>query len=695
MSYLYIIDNKDWNYESKYKYGYTENPIKRIVNSHEQHSYQSYYVKLYKIEKTEKYKINYKEYDKIISIISRNNEIITNIEDYYDIKLIYLRVINKYLVNNNSSTEFIYKSGIDILHNLLLNEFQLLGLNVSIVNIQDINIQITKEIKQKKYEISLNPFNHKKTNNIREYQQEIISCCLNIINNYNKVYLELATGGGKSYIVYNILNKIKPKTIIIFSPLDIIKNQNISKKYITILDNKYKIFSNCPNKIIDDNIIITSCTQSYKNIYDYIIKYDIKDICIWFDESHWALEEWSNCIDDNIKQFFLEDTNNISKRIFTSASPDKELVLKNKKIFGELYNPVKVYELIKDRWLCSINPYVFSINKNDPDIINYNLEGFKEKNKKYGFSFHSNCNNAYNLFMKHYNKYCNKETDIKPFLLLGESFREEHDIILDYNYKDVKIFETTSNSIAYVVKRFSIGYDFDKIDILFISDPKTAYKDIIQTIGRGMRPDKLGENGTNLYKILDLYLPVYIEESNNEYKNIIEVLRYLIYNIGLKYKNINFTNNIQKQNGNEITNNGNKYIGNEEVKGILLDLLKDCNKKIWNCKKITEHLCKNNIHNQKDYYDYYKNNPELAIPENIFIEYPEFIWYDTYKKDECPYYTKIECIEIIKNLYKTLSNNYERDNEKMKYLSKYDVKIPYNDSLWCFYGGLRSDYFID
>jgi superfamily II DNA or RNA helicase len=692
MSYIYIINNNDWNYESKYKYGYTENPITRIINSHEQHSYQSYYIKLYKIEKTDKYKINYKEYDKIISFIGRDQNIIKNIEEYYDIKLAYLRSINKFLVNNNGSTEFIYKSGVDILHNLLLNEYPLLGLNVSIVKIEDINIQITKKLDKKKYEILLNPFNHKKIINIREYQQKIITGCVDILYKNNKVYLELATGGGKSYIVYNILNIIKPKIIIIFSPLDIIKSQNISNKYITILDNKYKIFSNCPNKKIDENIIITLCTQSYKNIYDYIIKYNIEDICIWFDESHWAFEEWSK-YEDDIKEFFLENTNNISKRIFTSASPDKELVLKNKRIFGELYNPIKVCELIKDKWLCSINPYVFSMNKNDPDIINYNLEGFKDKNKKFGFSFHSNCNNAYNLFIKHYGKYKKNKTDIKPFLLLGDNFTEDYDIILDYDYKDVKIFETTPNSIAYVVKRFSIGYDFDKIDILFISDPKTAYKDIIQTIGRGMRPDKLGENGTNLYKILDVYLPVYIEEeSNNEYKNIIEVLRYLIYDIGLEYKNINFHNNIQKENDcNENLNDKDKYIGNEEVKGILLELLKIGNKKIWNCKSLTEHLCKNNIHNQKDYNEYYKNNPELAIPENIFIEYPDFIWYDTYKKDECPYYSKIDCIDIIKQLDNDDLYMYD-DEEKLKYFNNIDNKIP-TECLWGFYGGNRCNYF--
>lgn len=692
MSYFYIIDNKDWNYESKKKYGFTKNPIMRILNSHEQHSYQSHYIKLYYIEETKNYKINYKEYDKIISIISRNNEIITNIEDYYDIKFTYLRNINKYLVNNDGSTEFIYETGLDILHNLIINEFPLLGLNVSIVNIEDINIEITKEIKHKKYELLFNPFNHKKINNTREYQQIIISKCVDILNNKNKVYLELATGGGKSYIIYMVINIIKPKIIIIFSPLDIIKNQNISKKYISILDNKYKIFSKCPNKNIDDNIIITSCTQSYKNIYDYIIKYNIKDICIWFDESHWGFEEWSNCVDDNIKKFFLEDTNNISKRIFTSASPDKELVLKNKKIFGELYNPIKVCDLIKDKWLCSINPYVFSINKNDPDIITYNLDGFKDKNKMFGFSFHSNCDNAFNLFMKHYHIYKMNKTDIKPFLLLGDNFKEDYDIILDYDYKDVKIFETTPNSIGYVVKRFSIGYDFDKIDILFISDPKTAYKDIIQTIGRGMRSDKLGENGTNLYKKLDLYLPVYIEEEyNNEYKNIIEVLRYLICDIGLEYKNINFNNNIQNGNDGNKKIEGDKYIGNEEVKGILLDLLKNYNKKLWNCKKITEHLCKNNIHNQKDYNDYYKNNPELAIPENIFMEYPEFIWYDTYKKDECPYYSKIECIEIIKKLDNDDLYIYD-DDEKLKYFNNLDNKIPI-ECLWGFYGGNRYNYF--
>jgi superfamily II DNA or RNA helicase len=721
--YIYIIDNTDWNKEEKYKFGFTKNPINRILNSSEQHSYNSKYTKIYKVQETADYLVAYKEYDKIVSIIGRNDGIIDNIEEYYGKTFTYLRNIKKHLVNDGGSTEFIYKSGLEILHNLLVSEFQHLGLCVSVIDIsevQKINKKVLKALKNKAVTNTINPFNHKKVeviieceeyipepdkeiqyviaNTLRPYQLDIISGCVVCINKTNKVYLELATGGGKSFIVYNVFNIIKPKMIIIFAPLEIIKYQNISKKYTDILNTKYNILKDVPIGLVKDivpNTIIVSCTQSYKKVYDLIIANKLKDVCIWFDEAHWAFEEWASYITDDIKQFLLTDSTHISKRIYTSASPDKEHLLKNKDIFGTIYNPVKAQELIRDRWLCPIKPYVFSVNKNDPDIIYYNLEGFKEKNKGFGFSFHSNCNNAFSLFMKHYKLYKASKTDIRPFLLLGDNFKTtaDIDIALEYNYKDVKVFESSPNSIGYVVKRFSIGYDFNKIDIIFISDPKTSYKDIIQTIGRGMRPDKLGADGANLSKILDVYIPVYIDEDcNNEYTDIIEVLRYLIYDIGLEFKDINFNyKNKDKNDDSDNEINGDKYVGNEEVKGVLLDLLKNCNKKLWNCLKLTEHLLMKKIHNSKDYNDYRKNNPDLEIPENIFIEYPDFIWYDTYKDNECPYYTKKECIDVVKKLDNDDLYSYD-DDEKLIYFNKIDNKIP-NECLWGFYGGYRHSYF--
>jgi len=44
LEYIYIQQNNDWDYEKKYKFGYTSNPLQRIKNSHEQHSHKSNHI---------------------------------------------------------------------------------------------------------------------------------------------------------------------------------------------------------------------------------------------------------------------------------------------------------------------------------------------------------------------------------------------------------------------------------------------------------------------------------------------------------------------------------------------------------------------------------------------------------------------------------------------------------------------------
>ena len=82
--YIYISTNNDWNYEKKFKYGYTKNPLQRITNNHEAHSYLSTYIYVYKINITDNYKLTYTEFDKIISIISRDNDIINSLKKYFN-----------------------------------------------------------------------------------------------------------------------------------------------------------------------------------------------------------------------------------------------------------------------------------------------------------------------------------------------------------------------------------------------------------------------------------------------------------------------------------------------------------------------------------------------------------------------------------------------------------------------------------
>ena len=70
--------------------------------------------------------------------------------------------------------------------------------------------------------------------------------------------------------------------------------------------------------MIDNCNIYNYCYQSYKTVYDLILKNNIQELFIWFDEAHWTLDNWTNNKSDNIKQFFITDNIYIKYRLFTN-----------------------------------------------------------------------------------------------------------------------------------------------------------------------------------------------------------------------------------------------------------------------------------------------------------------------------------------------------------------------------------------
>jgi superfamily II DNA or RNA helicase len=751
--FLYIQENKDWLYENKYKYGITQDPYDRINT--DQHSHKTIYKALYEITKTDKYKIPYKEYDKIISIVSRNKDYILIFQKHYFEKFENLQNIHKYLVNDNGGTEFIYENGLEILENIILVEFNILGLNVRKIELNEIE-KINKSNKNDKdkfdEEFKLNlfkfilplslplslslplPLSPSVSSSslsslsssplslptsvpslplslplslpssplssplvpivIRGYQQIIINECLRQLIEYNKVYLELATGAGKSTISFSIFNILPNiKVIIIITPRKIITQQNISEKYFNIIKDKFKIHSDF-SKNSDKNIIISACIQSYKKIYNFIIKFNLTNILIWFDEAHYGLDDWCLTKNDEIKHFFLKDNDKITKRLFTSASPNKDLVILNKNIFGNLYNPIKVRELIKRKWLCNIIPYIYENDVKTSNTIQINLDIFTKLNKTTGLSFHNRCKNAFELFLKHYKLYIKNKTTIKPYLLLGDEFNHEmlNEISdnLEYDFMNIKEFDNDINNIGYSVMRINMGYDNKKVDILFLSDPKSSYKDNIQTFGRGMRPDQLGIDNTNLKKILHLILHVYIntDDDAKEYNKIKETIRYLLLDIELDIKHFIVNNKNVVNVNNKIINNSEILEENNNINLIFYDIYKK--DLIWTNKQIVIQLMRNDIHNYKDYINYQKNKI-LNLPSNLFEKFPNFKFSDTYRKGECPYYNKKECLKIIKKYEEELTLIFD-DDEKLEFLCKKDKKIP-NECLWHFYGDSKDDYF--
>ena len=398
MKYLYIQENKDWNIENKFKYGFTENPKNRIIS--EQHSSKSTYIALYECIETDRYLYKYKEYDKIIS--SLHNKTINDItqkELEFNIDLSKFKEIKDYLINDGGGTEFIHSNeGIELLDYIFINVFKEIGLNIRKLKKDEINA--INEIKYEKERIEND--NEIKEDKIvlRDYQVEIIKYGIDALITNHKFYLELATGAGKTTIIYYILNNIILKnidvfyTIIIFTPRINISSQNINDKYIKILKKPFNIYDKNKikrTKIFDKNSynIISCCIQSFQNIYDdLIIKHDINNIIIWFDEAHYTIETWLNSF-NTYKNFYLNDNERIIYRIFTSASPDKNVIKKNFNIFGELYQPISVRNLIKDKWLTPIQPHIMNFDdiidtddENDDDIDDEN-EFYYKSNKYY------------------------------------------------------------------------------------------------------------------------------------------------------------------------------------------------------------------------------------------------------------------------------------------------------------------------
>mgnify|MGYP003705943267 CR=1 FL=1 len=531
------------------------------------------------------------------------------------------------------------------------------------------------------------------TFNDRQYQLDIIEIGYNILMSLFKFYLELATGGGKSVIVFNIFKKIKPDTIVIFTPRKNINKQNISKKYLSLLGKSYNVYDNNSGKCFDNfykqgKNIIVACIQSYEKIYEYLTTYDMGDVFIWFDEAHWMVENWTNVKNDGniIIQYFLKNLS-IKYRMFTSASPNHELIKRNESIFGQLCSPIKVKKLIKDKWLCPILPHIFETNSQNTNVIQYCLQHFTKYQKSWGFSFHNNCINAGALFKIHYELYKNKSTNIKPFIDVSNSKELDlSEIRLNYDYTDINVFERTQNSMAYVVQKYSMGYDFDKIDYITVCDPKSSYKDIIQCIGRGTRPDKLGENGTNLEKKLHIMLPIYMDQmemDKSPYETISEVLRYLIYDIELDpLEDIEFVEGKKLGGGG----GGTDYRGGDNTRAILLDLLKGGKYSSIKKQDLIQMLKDKDVHDNSSYYRLKENRPDLELPE-LFSAFPDFTFEETY--DNSPYYSKQDCIEKIKNIME--SNDIDGDDEDIDYYNEIDSKIP-DQALFHFYGGCRNDY---
>ena len=284
---LYFSSNPDREHLQKIKFGYVKgndkNLINRLSDNTEQFSDHSYFTGIYTFSKTDKYKLPYKEVDKIISLIARYPDKIKILEDIYDIKLPYMRQLSPFLVvGTNINNEFINTEGISILIKVLKIEYPKLGLKLDKIyskdEIETINSSSKKRIEDKNkenYDSLMKLHKLRRTNkqnieiNLWTFQEETLAKIINYFQNNDKCILNWVCRLGKTILSIKLLLTLKQKSVVIGVPSISLLNQwyeNIEKycggeyQIIKIGDNSKDIVHSYDTP----TIYLTTYRSSYK-----------------------------------------------------------------------------------------------------------------------------------------------------------------------------------------------------------------------------------------------------------------------------------------------------------------------------------------------------------------------------------------------------------------------------------------------
>lgn len=496
-----------------------------------------------------------------------------------------------------------------------------------------------------------------------------------------KVFIKAPTGFGKTHVYHKTIKHMMFDKILFLTPRKTLNIQITHNKYF-VNDDNYKIIhysetnSNSKDNLIsnlnNNKIMMTSCYQSCKQLFELLKKYGFKFDIIIFDEAHY-ITTW---IDSN--EFLTNDDITIFK-LFGSATPTEDI--ENKvEIFGNIIEKVKVHELINSGILCDIDTIVKQLDNAKSEYHNLKdliVGAFEKYNKKKGIIYVNNSDNAINLY-----NLLKTQTKIHVYIYITND-----NSIDDENNKDISNFEKNKEpSIIIAIGKISYGYDNEFIDFICLGDPRQSDTDIRQIVGRGLRWNK------KLYpnKLLHLLIPLYKDEFNKCSTN--ETLKnYLNYIIGECDKDI-----IVKDNGKYgICNNNNKTTNTNDYEGdnVLSEILREYCTTMYNkFTQFQKFLKNNNVYDEETYNDFIKNHDWMPVLGEIQKRYPKFCFKHIHPNNTYYYSTKQMALDAYKNAEFELSigpdkEKYKKINkqQKMKGVCDIDNKIP-NMNFNLYYG---------
>jgi superfamily II DNA or RNA helicase len=687
--YFYIKHNKDYDRAKVYKYGMTNNLSRRLYDGHELFLSPSTYICAWKFRNN--IPKNWM-YDIIFSRIPHDIKRIKSKEIHYGVNLQYIRQFAKYNKYDNGGDEFMSQDGLQCFKNIINNEIKYFKLElireISREELEHIYRRVAEMKKEKKKdEIDISSGDEcdsdddniivqqqliKQTINnspiiLRDYQLHYIEEMLLCLRRDKRVSCDLATGGGKSMVVFNCVRDIQPTTLVILSPTENIRDQNANINHISVLGTDYSIHTKLTDVTNTPKNVYSVCIQSSNREDNMeLIKQLPKPICLWVDEGHWGLTNADNEL--------IFNGPDIEHRIFTSATWDRDNY--DDSLNGELVNIISPYELIEQKWLAGLEAYIFVDDGTNADHAQCINSEMKKLKRHRGFISCVDINHATAEFNSMHRLYQGDPNNtVKPFIYVGE--RVKTHAVIPYRYDIIKAYEQCDGpAVVFAVRKISMGYDFVGIDYIGFTHPKHSQQDIMQIIGRGLRPDGKGDEGRNRDKKLCVMLFTHNDlDTIDAFDDVKDVLSVLVREYELSCGDVKQCCN---GGGDKLKHVKANYQNGVDVIESKLMLM---NNRRHMLNGFISILKRNDVCDTQTYHELREDKPKLELP---------LIPYEVQNRnrtenfrfellfEEGRYYTKSECELVIKKINLT-NKDIRKIKSKTKMMKKFneiDGKIP-------------------
>lgn len=314
---------------------------------------------------------------------------------------------------------------------------------------------------------------------LRPYQSELIKKTSIAVRDHKRVILQLGTGGGKSFIAYNIIARSLHKGLTV---LVVSESRKIFRQLV-IEFSGIKINADTKFLYVEPNRCYVSMAQTLirrKKILEQFLKIQ-ENILIITDEAH---------IGTPVKLLNIFDKS--TRMIGLTATPDYSVAKHLPALYNTLVQGISVKELIKEKFLCDYK-HIARTKADLSKLVVKNGE-YTEESQEEVFSSSIVYDGLFEDLKSVTYKKCVifvssiKQCDKLQGQMTSHGYLSVvyHSALTDGEQK-LSLFTDGDINILITIRSLSKGWDYPPIDLIVLMHATVSTPLFLQEIGRGSR----------------------------------------------------------------------------------------------------------------------------------------------------------------------------------------------------------------